>query len=185
NELSPALIDELMRTGKLPTFARFFAQSQVFTTDAGEKPPNLEPWIQWPTVHSGLPFSDHGIFSLGTGYRLHRKMVGELLSDQGIAVGLFSPMNGNYATRNVLGYVIPDPWDGIGQAHPRSLQPYYQTISDQVQESAAGGAFTPRTALRLSWFLARHGVSANTIASAISQIVRERAEPGTVWRRAL
>ncbi|TMK26141.1 MAG: hypothetical protein E6G62_03120, partial [Actinobacteria bacterium] len=65
NELSPALIDELMRAGKLPTFARFFAQSQVFTTDAGEKPPNLEPWIQWPTVHSGLPFSDHGIFSLG------------------------------------------------------------------------------------------------------------------------
>src|SRR5437588_13008419 len=105
-----------MRSGLLPSFSRFYSDSVVFTTDAAEEPPNLEPWIQWPTVHSGLPYSQHGIFDLGVGHLFEHKMVGELLSDHGVPVGLFAAMNTNYAARRILGYVIPDPWDATGHA---------------------------------------------------------------------
>ena len=54
NELSPQLLAEFMAAGTLPNFRRFYETSQVFTTDAHAEPPNLEPWIQWPTVHLGV-----------------------------------------------------------------------------------------------------------------------------------
>src|SRR3954464_7793387 len=96
NELSPVLLDRFMASGQLPNFARFFAQSDVYVTDAGEDPPLLEPWIQWPTIHSGLPYAQHQVSDLGDGRRkLHAKLIGQLLSDAGIPVGIFGSMNMN------------------------------------------------------------------------------------------
>ena len=43
NELSPPLMDRFIQAGELPNFARFYREAQVYTTDAGEKPPFLEP----------------------------------------------------------------------------------------------------------------------------------------------
>ena len=57
NELCPSLLDRFMERDWLPNFQRFHDLSDVYTTDAGEKPEHLEPWIQWPTVHSGMPFA--------------------------------------------------------------------------------------------------------------------------------
>ena len=56
NELSPALMDQFIAAGKLPNFAALKQQSQVFITEAEEIAPNLEPWIQWVTVQTGLSF---------------------------------------------------------------------------------------------------------------------------------
>src|SRR5262249_44887897 len=70
NELCPHLLRRFMDRSLLPNFRRFHDSSLVCTTDAGESEPNLEPWIQWPTVHSGLPFAEHRVFHLGDGRRL-------------------------------------------------------------------------------------------------------------------
>jgi hypothetical protein len=64
NELTPALMDRFIADGKLPNFARLRASSDTFISDAEEQEPYLEPWIQWVTVHTGVPFSEHGIFRL-------------------------------------------------------------------------------------------------------------------------
>ena len=64
NELSPALMDAFIDQGCLPNFKRLRESSQVFTTVAEEVAPNLDPWIQWVTVHSGLSFDEHGVFHL-------------------------------------------------------------------------------------------------------------------------
>ena len=65
NELSPQLLADFMAAGQLPNFRRFYETSQVFTTDANAEPPNLEPWIQWPTVHLGVSHLEHGLRHLG------------------------------------------------------------------------------------------------------------------------
>ena len=65
NELSPQLLADFMAAGSLPNFRRFYETSQVFTTDAHAEPPNLEPWIQWPTVHLGVSHLEHGLRHLG------------------------------------------------------------------------------------------------------------------------
>ncbi|MHC5730644.1 MAG: hypothetical protein ACYTXY_42365, partial [Nostoc sp.] len=56
NELCPSLMERFIKEGKLPNFQRLYEQSEVYTTDAEEKPPFIEPWIQWVTVHSGLSY---------------------------------------------------------------------------------------------------------------------------------
>src|SRR5712671_4156756 len=83
NELSPALMDTFIDQGYLPNFKRLRDASQVFITDAEEVAPNLDPWIQWVTVHSGLSYDEHGIFHLGDGDKLAVKSLWDLIAAEG------------------------------------------------------------------------------------------------------
>ena len=85
NELSPALLDRFIAEGELPNFAAFRAASDVFTTDAGESDAALVPWIQWPSVHTGLPYAEHGIYHLGDAERCAAPTIESVLSDAGAA----------------------------------------------------------------------------------------------------
>lgn len=182
NELCPHLLEQFMRAGEIPNFARFYASSTVFTTDAGDGPPNLEPWIQWFTVHSGVPFSEHRVFSLGNGRNSPYKCMAECLSNAGIRVGVFGSMNLNYGRLN--GYVIPDPWDKTGISHPQSLQEFYRIVATQVQESSKPDRLPLRDILRLASFLVSHGLSGETVAEVIRHLCSETLDRGLRWRRA-
>src|SRR5215813_542444 len=65
NELTPQLMGQFIAAGHLPNFARLRNESQAYITDAEEQAPQLEPWIQWITVHCGMRYADHKVFSLG------------------------------------------------------------------------------------------------------------------------
>ena len=56
NELSPTLMNRFISQGHLPNFKRFSEESAVYLTEAEERAPYLDPWIQWITVHTGLNF---------------------------------------------------------------------------------------------------------------------------------
>jgi hypothetical protein len=183
NELCPTLLGRFMADGTLPNFRRFYESSTVFTTDAGEAEPDLEPWVQWPTVHSGMTFAEHGVFHLGDGRRLRRKCLAELLSDAGVPVGVCGSMNTNYGRLN--GYVLPDAWDGAGVAHPEWLAPFYRTVARQVRESSREEDASKVEMLRFGLFLLRHGLTFGTARAVAAQLVAERREPGLRWRRAM
>jgi hypothetical protein len=183
NELCPALLQEFMGRGWLPHFRRFHDSATVFTTDAGEAPPNLEPWIQWPTVHCGLPFAEHRVFHLGDGRRLEHKCLAELLSDAGVPVGVFGSMNLNYGRLN--GYLMPDPWDKEGAPWPDWLGPFYRTVAGQVQEASREAGLSRAELLSLGWFLLRHGLTAGTAWAVARQLGSERRDAGLRWRRAM
>jgi hypothetical protein len=183
NELSPTLLTQFIGRGLLPAFEAFRRDSLVFTTDAGEDPPALEPWIQWPTVHSGLPYSEHGVFALGDGRRILRTpLLGDVLSAAGVSVGICSAMNMSYGSLG--GYVLPDPWDVDGQAYPASLGTYYRTVAAAVQESSRHGLPPPRELARFVLFLLRNGLRPGTVRSVVTQLVAERRTPSLRWRRA-
>src|SRR5205085_556075 len=61
NELCPSLMSRFIGQGHLPNFKKFSAESSVFVTEAEERAPYLDPWIQWVTAHTGLNFRDHGL----------------------------------------------------------------------------------------------------------------------------
>jgi hypothetical protein len=182
NELCPALLDRFMEQGILPNFRHFYESSTVYTTDADEEAPNLEPWIQWPTVHSGLPFRDHRVFHLGDGRHLEHKCIAELLSDAGVPVGVCASMNLNY--RDLNGYVVPDPWDKEGVPHPEWLRPFYRTVSRQVQESSRDEPLSFADLWQFGTFLLRNGLRLGTVKRIVAQLWSERRDPGLRWRRA-
>lgn len=182
NELCPSLLQRFMDRGILPHFRRFYESSTIYTTDAQEEPPNLEPWIQWPTVHSGVPFAEHGAFHLGDGRKIEQKCVAEVLSDAGVSVGVCASMNLNYGPLN--GYVVPDPWDMDGRPHPEWLRPFYTAVARQVQESSREEPMAWKDLWNFGTFLLRNGLSAATVRDAVAQLWAERSQPGLRWRRA-
>ncbi|MBC5798942.1 MAG: hypothetical protein GIW94_03050 [Candidatus Eremiobacteraeota bacterium] len=181
NELSPRLLERFMAAGKLPNFGKFYAESTVFVTDAREQVSNLEPWIQWPTVHSGLSYDEHRVFHLGDGRNQTRKYVAEILSDAGIRAGVFGSMNMNY--RALKGYVIADPWDKDTFCSPGWLQPFCHIVAKAVQESSNDGGLSKKDLARLALFLGRHGMKSGTFMGALTQVLAERRDPGLKWRR--
>jgi hypothetical protein len=64
NELSPRLMDQFMSAGQLPNFNILHDESEIYVTEAVEKYPYLEPWIQWITVHCGLNYDCDTLWEL-------------------------------------------------------------------------------------------------------------------------
>ena len=174
NELTPALMFRFMREGRLPNFQRFYDESQIFTTDAQEQGLNLNPWIQWVTVHSGLPYSEHGIFRLGDGGRLKGPCVGDVVASAQRPVLLCGSMNVRY--RGPLpGVAIPDAWATDVEPYPPELAPYFRFVSKNVLEHTNESApLGLRDVLAFLGFMATHGLSADTVWAIARQLLRER-----------
>src|SRR5262245_40433268 len=96
NELSPALMERFIREGKLLNFKILHDESQIYITTTAEHPPNLEPWIQWINVHSGMDYAEHGIFHLGDGHKLQETCIWDILSALQFRVWVCGSMNLRY-----------------------------------------------------------------------------------------
>lgn len=186
NELSPSLIQRFMADGHLPNFRRFFGESLAFVTDAQEKQENLEPWIQWVTMHTGLSYDQHGVFLLGDGVKCSTKRTWDVVSAAGGRVFVCGSMNLRY-DRPINGYVIPDPWtQGVVPNPPHEFDDYLKFVTTNVREHTNErvplGAGDYVAFLK---FMASHGLSAATVRYILGQQIGERFAPQYKWRRAV
>jgi Type I phosphodiesterase / nucleotide pyrophosphatase len=184
NELSPTLISEFIELGELPNFKRLYFESQVYVTDADEAAPNLEPWIQWVTVHSGLSFAEHGVFDLGEGHKLGRQRLWDIASDHGMAVWVCGSMNISYR-EPINGWILPDVWSRGCAPYPDELLPFYNFVRSQVQEHTnTRAALGKSTLIKFLRFMVSHGLSPATVVAIVKQLVEERISGKGRWKRA-
>jgi hypothetical protein len=185
NELCPTLMAQFMQQGHLPNFQRFYHESAVYTTDAAEQPPYLEPWIQWVTVHTGQPYAQHQIFSLDEGHKLTFPSIWDTLSAAGHRVWVCGSMNLRYDAP-INGHVLPDYWATQQSPYPAAeFQPFFQFVRRQVQEHT-------NDTVRLGWrdyaqflrFMVTHGLSWKTMGAIAQQLVKERLTGHYRWQRA-
>ena len=186
NELSPALIETFMGEGILPNFSKLHGRSQVFVTDAEEAAPNLEPWIQWVTFHSGQSFAEHGVFELGDGHKVKAKQVWDVLSDAGHKVWVCGSMNARYDAP-INGAVLPDPWSAGTPAYPDdAFNDYLSFVRKNVQEHS--NDHVPLTRAEYTGFLRfllTHGVSLKTLSTIVHQLGGEKLGARSRWQRAV
>ena len=180
NELSPTLIDEFIEAGELPNFRRLRDSSEVFVTDAANEI-NLEPWVQWPTLHTGIPDRDHGIQHLGEADLVAGRGIARELAAAGFKVGVFGSMNLDYGPLD--GFVVPDPWNAELTPHPAELSAFTDFVVSAVQENSAE-QLDKRAALPFIGYLATHGLRPATARAVMQQLLDERRDPGVKWRRA-
>ena len=92
----------------LPGF-RQLIDNGLKVTDSESEYEYLEPWIQWPSVHTGKSYHQHGVFRLGDFVNSSSEQFFEKVEKSGFTVGAVSPMN---ASNNLQcpAYFIPDPW---------------------------------------------------------------------------
>ena len=79
------------------------------TTKAESKYEELEPWIQFPSLHTGRTYHEHKIFRLGDFVNSADVQFFEAIESSGFKVGAISPMNASNKLENPA-YFIPDPW---------------------------------------------------------------------------
>ncbi len=186
NELSPTLIQEFIAAGQLPNFRRLFNESLAYVTDAEERQENLEPWIQWVTMHTGLSYDQHGVFLLGEGHKCTNKRTWDLVSDQGGRVFVCGSMNLR-CDRPINGYVIPDPWtQGVEPTPAHEFDQYLNFVTTNVREHT--NEKVPLTAAdyaKFLGFMAKHGLSASTLGFIVKQQIGERFVPQHRWRKAI
>lgn len=184
NELTPSLMFKFMGQGHLPNFKRFYEESEVYTTDAREEGENLNPWVQWITIHSGLPADQHGIKRLSDGHHLKSKAIWDILSDSGYRVWVCGSMNARY-DKPLRGFLLPDPWSsGLTPFPAEEFEAYYDFVRDQVQEHTnTKRQVSKLRAWRFVTYMLTHGLSLGTLGAIVRQLVGERRGRGR-WKRA-
>jgi predicted AlkP superfamily phosphohydrolase/phosphomutase len=183
NELTPSLMERFIAEGHLPNFKRLHGESRVFVTDAQEEQWNLEPWIQWVTVHTGLSAEQHGIHNLDESYKLTKPSLWDLLCDAGYHVWICGSMNIKY-TPPVHGWILPDPWSSNVAPYPYQLTKYFRFVRTSVQEHTNDQAPLRKSDyVAFLKFMLTHGLSMKTMSAIVSQIVKERRS-GARWKRA-
>ena len=182
NELSPTLMNQFIDAGFLPNFKVLRDTSNCFVTDAGEEPPNLEPWIQWVTVHTGQPFSAHKIFHLGDAASIKLDSIWDWAAQRDWPVWVCGSMNAVSKQRG-LGWFLPDPWSVGVRPSPAELDPYFDFVRSQVMEYTRKDTFSYKAAWRFMRFMVSHGIRARTIGRIFWQLVAERFSD-VHWRRA-
>ncbi len=185
NELSPTLMDQFIDEGKLPNFKRMRSESQVYVTEAEEIAPNLEPWIQWVTVETGLSYKQHGIFDLGDGHKLGFPRVDELISKDGGKIWICGSMNAAFQTPP-NGYFLPDPWSVGVDPYPKGeFEDFFHYVRTNVQEHSRDKMVMSKSDhLKFLAFMVRHGFSAKSVNAIVRQLAEERSGKFR-WKRAV
>ena len=185
NELCPTLLEKWMADGSLPNFKSLYNESAVFVTESDEtNPQNMEPWIQWYSLHTGLPFSEHKVFHLTDGPKGGHADVWQILRENGQKVMNFSSMNAKGLAGSGVVF-FPDPWCTSEQAAPVELNILHQFIANRIQEYTNPNQQNGLAAnLRVVAFLLSHGLSLRTIATLIRQLIAEFTSKGaSSWKR--
>jgi len=109
NEINFDIVKIYLDKGaNLPGFNSILG-SRLLKTIAEEKYEENEPWIQWPSVHTGLNYDEHKVFRLGDFINSDKEQFFEKVEDAGYLVGAISPMNASNMLKNPA-FFIPDPW---------------------------------------------------------------------------
>jgi hypothetical protein len=185
NELTPSLMARFMSSSHLPKFQRLYNESHIYETDAEEEGENLNPWVQWVTVHSGLPANEHGVTRLSDGHCLATRAVWDIISEAGYRVWVCGSMNARY-DRPLNGMLLPDPWStGLRPYPEHHFDAYYNFVRYVVQEHTNPGARLSKfDSFRFLWFMQTHGLSPSTMRAVGAQLWGERHNRDS-WKRAV
>ena len=122
NEFNLEVLQEGARRLDLKHLQRLLSlhQSVTWTDDVYESD-FLEPWVQWVSVHTGIPSSVHQIKHLGDVPHLSTPQFWERLSEMGVSTGIWGAMNASRGHSPSCRFFVPDPWTASENGHPDEL----------------------------------------------------------------
>jgi hypothetical protein len=116
-------------------------EGKLIRTTAEARYEDLEPWIQWPSLHNGLSVAEHGIFRLGDVVGSSPRQIFEEAEAAGISVGCISPMNAENRLKHPA-YFIPDPWTKTPTDGSWWSERLGRAVSQVVNDNASGKVTT-------------------------------------------
>ena len=179
NELNFEVVQRYIDGGSsLPNFQSLISMGLV-TTDAEKSYELLEPWIQWPSVHTGLSFSEHRVFRLGDIVDSKATQIFEEVERMGKTVGVISAMNADNRLRQPK-YFIPDPWT-VTPPDKNWLSRYITDILRQAVNDNSSGKINIKTIFKLTLVFLR-SIRITSWLHYFALAFKARGKP---WRKAL
>lgn len=184
NELCPPVLERMMARGELPNFKQLHDTSDVYVTYANDTE-ELEPWVQWVTLHTGKLQAVHGAKELDEGYKIDLPRVWDMLGDRGVSSLIFGSMNSRKFSDQV--FLVPDPWSVRVAPSDPDYMAFHEFISFFVTEHTNNRAkLNRRVALNFVRYLLKRGIALGTIMAAARQLLQEKTSPhDRKWARAL
>ena len=109
---------------------------------------HLEPWIQWPSVHTGKTYNEHQVFRLVDAVNYQGTQIFEDIERRGYSVGNLSAMNAANRMEKPA-FFIPDPWTITPTDSSFISRALAQAVSQTVNDNT-GGKITAQSALNLA-----------------------------------
>lgn len=126
NEFNPDILRRAATQFGLPTLERILSFRRSRTAaDSNIEHHGLDPWVQWVSIHTGKPSSEHNVFQLGGVDKLRFRQIWEKLGERGSSTGIWGAMNAkrNKAPRNL--FFVPDPWNFTEAPFPPKLGNFF------------------------------------------------------------
>ena len=187
NEINWAVIDRLIadRGARfLPNFVRLREEGAWALQSAVERPPLLDPWVTWVTLHTGVSPAVHGASVLEQDAEtISAKRTWQYVAEAGRSVGVFGSISA-YPPAPLRGFMVPGPFAPSDDTFPTSLQPV-QAINRRYTQAHNKTSKAPSAVegLRIGAKLMRLGLRPSTCVRVAAQLVRERISPHARWRR--
>lgn len=140
NELNVDLLNKYVNEtpDRFPNLKKLLSDFRLVETSSEEQYENLEPWIQWVSVYTGLDYSQHQISNLGDGAKdVCPPTIYEVIESNGLGVAAVAPMN----APNRLGhpcFFIPDPWCDSKPDRSRISNRISRLVKQSVNDNAKG-----------------------------------------------
>lgn len=135
NEINFDYIDRYIELGHLPNFKSLFDTHGYVETTSETEHHLANPWIQWPTVHTGLSYDEHQIFRLGDIVKTEHPMIYEVLENNGISIGALAAFNAKNTTKNPK-FFVPDPWTKTPFSGTNDLRRIYEALCQITNDYA-------------------------------------------------
>lgn len=179
NEINFDVVTFYIKRGERLLGFNTLIEQGIVTTKSESEYRNLEPWIQWPSVHTGKIYDEHEVFRLGDFVNSTDEQFFERVEKAGFSVGAISPMNASNKLKNPA-YFIPDPWTKT----PCDNSFFSKSITDAIVQAVNDNSqskLTFKTILNLG--LAFVGLVRPTRYIPMAKFVFNSR--GKRWRRAL
>ena len=134
NEINFEYVEYYTQKGLLKNFKKIIDTHGCSETTSEKNYDELEPWIQWPSVRTGLSYSEHGIFRLGDIVDSNIKQHWEKIENHGYSVAAVSPINAVNRTKNSP-FWISDPWTDTVTSGSKFVKRLTKAIGQVVNDN--------------------------------------------------
>ena len=85
---------------------------------------NLDPWVQWVSVHTGKTSKQHKVYRLGQTLDKSVKQVWDILGDLNYKSTIWGAFNSTIRKKKNIDLFYPDPWSFSEEAFPKTFNSY-------------------------------------------------------------
>lgn len=153
NAVNFELIQKYIDKGYLPNFQKLLEDYALNETKADVSYEQLQPWIQWVSVHTGQTYKQHQVFEkTQMTERDDLEQIWETLEHEGYSVGAIAPINATNRTQQAK-FWLPHPSINTSAGGEKWLKDLYPAIQEAFLDpskrhlSASSKAILIRTLL--------------------------------------